>query len=332
MALSKRLRYEILRRDDHTCRYCGGSAPEVKLTVDHVVPTALGGGDDPSNLVTACSECNSGKSATPPGAEIVADVESDAFRWSAAIQAAAEAMLADHGRRTMMHVEFDVAWCKWGVGPADNRQFVPRPDGWERSVDSFIAAGLPMPILIDCIGKAMSNKKLAADAVFRYMCGIAWKKVSELQEAARQQLAVEEQSDDGRAAAYELMYRELLSFIFGQLDGVTSNAEVDAFAAVQREALSEDEVPTALDEEGLAAAHLVGRTAELVFEGRLAQREVLAELPDDEFNRLYDRAEADVHWPQPLRLVDGSSLFTLMVTARMATLHLQGAHEEQAAE
>lgn len=34
MAVSKRTRYEVLRRDNHACRYCGASAPEVKLTVD----------------------------------------------------------------------------------------------------------------------------------------------------------------------------------------------------------------------------------------------------------------------------------------------------------
>ncbi|MGC7224589.1 HNH endonuclease, partial [Mycobacteroides abscessus subsp. massiliense] len=43
MAVTKRLRYEVLRRDNYSCRYCGRSAPEVKLTVDHVVPVALGG-------------------------------------------------------------------------------------------------------------------------------------------------------------------------------------------------------------------------------------------------------------------------------------------------
>ncbi|AWN05089.1 HNH endonuclease [Gordonia phage Easley] len=40
MAVSKRLRYEILRRDNHTCRYCGATAPDVPLTVDHVVPVS----------------------------------------------------------------------------------------------------------------------------------------------------------------------------------------------------------------------------------------------------------------------------------------------------
>src|SRR5438045_4098958 len=68
--ISKRLRYEILRRDNHACRYCGATAPDTPLTVDHVVPTALGGGDDPTNLVTACADCNGGKTSTTPGAEL----------------------------------------------------------------------------------------------------------------------------------------------------------------------------------------------------------------------------------------------------------------------
>ena len=38
MAVSKRTRYEVLRRDNHACRYCGASAPDAKLTVDHVLP------------------------------------------------------------------------------------------------------------------------------------------------------------------------------------------------------------------------------------------------------------------------------------------------------
>jgi 5-methylcytosine-specific restriction endonuclease McrA len=54
MAVSKRLRYEILRRDNYACRYCGATAPDVKLNVDHVIPQSLGGSDKPDNLVTSC--------------------------------------------------------------------------------------------------------------------------------------------------------------------------------------------------------------------------------------------------------------------------------------
>ncbi len=40
-------------------------SPEVVLEVDHIVPVAGGGSDDTINLVTACWECNRGKSNKP---------------------------------------------------------------------------------------------------------------------------------------------------------------------------------------------------------------------------------------------------------------------------
>lgn len=63
MAVSTRTRFEVLKRDDFTCRYCGRKPPEVKLHVDHIVPVSKGGTDDFVNLVTACQDCNLGKSA-----------------------------------------------------------------------------------------------------------------------------------------------------------------------------------------------------------------------------------------------------------------------------
>jgi hypothetical protein len=43
-----------------TCTYCEAPA----TSVDHVVPRALGGSDDPANLVPACTWCNSSKRDT----------------------------------------------------------------------------------------------------------------------------------------------------------------------------------------------------------------------------------------------------------------------------
>lgn len=88
MAVSKSLRYEILRRDNFTCRYCGRSAPEVTLEVDHVVPVAHGGSDLPENLVAACRDCNSGKSSSSASSEVVADVIEDQTAWDRAIREA----------------------------------------------------------------------------------------------------------------------------------------------------------------------------------------------------------------------------------------------------
>lgn len=64
-AVSVRTRFEVFKRDDFTCRYCGRRSPEVVLQVDHITPRSAGGSNDEMNLVTSCWECNSGKSDVP---------------------------------------------------------------------------------------------------------------------------------------------------------------------------------------------------------------------------------------------------------------------------
>ena len=60
-AISKKLRFEVFKRDSFTCQYCGAKAPDVILHVDHIKPVAGGGGNEIMNLVTACVSCNQGK-------------------------------------------------------------------------------------------------------------------------------------------------------------------------------------------------------------------------------------------------------------------------------
>jgi hypothetical protein len=61
-AISKKIRFEIFKRDKFTCQYCGRSAPEIILQVDHITPVAKDGDDDITNLITSCFDCNMGKS------------------------------------------------------------------------------------------------------------------------------------------------------------------------------------------------------------------------------------------------------------------------------
>lgn len=190
MAISKRLRYEVFRRDNHACRYCGATAPDAKLTIDHVIPVTLGGTDEPANLVTACTECNTGKSATSPDAPIVADISADAIRWGKAMQEAASFMLRDREERLLHQERFGELWNNWTYGSKYNRQTLPMPAGWGNSVDSLLAAGLPFPVLAECIDLAMAAKHVHPDDTFRYMCGIAWRKIAELREIAGSLLEV----------------------------------------------------------------------------------------------------------------------------------------------
>lgn len=60
--LSKRIRFEVFKRDSFKCQYCGASAPDVLLHADHIKPVVEGGTNDITNLITSCLPCNLGKS------------------------------------------------------------------------------------------------------------------------------------------------------------------------------------------------------------------------------------------------------------------------------
>lgn len=61
--VSKGKRFDVFKRDNFTCQYCGAQPPDVVLHVDHIVPVAEGGDNDQMNLVTSCDTCNLGKGA-----------------------------------------------------------------------------------------------------------------------------------------------------------------------------------------------------------------------------------------------------------------------------
>lgn len=231
MAISKRLRFEVFRRDNYTCRYCGRSAPEVILRPDHVVPVALGGTDDPTNLVTSCHDCNSGKSSVAPDSALVADVAADALRWAAAQKLVAERLASQLRERRALHDEFDYEWQRWGHSK------IPRPANWASSLDSFLDAGLPMEIILDCVRRAMENGKLPHSEIFRYMCGIAWNRVNKM----REQVAAEVKADqpappEAQPAARESTVGQLVSGLMWTLDqGDIDRAKAGAVREAQEQ-------------------------------------------------------------------------------------------------
>lgn len=60
ISLSRR---NIMKRDHHTCQYCGIKSD---LTLDHIMPKSRGGRDRWENLVTACNTCNVKKGNRTP--------------------------------------------------------------------------------------------------------------------------------------------------------------------------------------------------------------------------------------------------------------------------
>ena len=64
-AISDKLRYQVLKRDNFKCCACGASPakdPSVELHIDHIIPWSKGGESTLKNLQTLCSKCNIGKS------------------------------------------------------------------------------------------------------------------------------------------------------------------------------------------------------------------------------------------------------------------------------
>ncbi len=185
MAVSKRTRFEVLRRDNYTCRYCRST--ESKLTVDHVTPVTLGGTDDLTNLVAACRDCNAGKSSTVLEAEKVADVSEDALRWAKAM---AEAAAEREGAAAPSDLLGDFYDHWMGFSPD-----AELPNGWESSVARFHENGMTQVLLRDAASTALTRDYVASWHKFRYFCGVCWKVVGELREAAEAKLAENQGSD-----------------------------------------------------------------------------------------------------------------------------------------
>lgn len=78
--INKTQRFTVLSRDNFTCRYCGRKSDLVPLQVDHVIPRCRGGGNELTNLVTACRDCNIGKGINTPDMAKELKAEFDAYK------------------------------------------------------------------------------------------------------------------------------------------------------------------------------------------------------------------------------------------------------------
>lgn len=181
MAIPKRVRFEVLRRDNNTCRYC--HATDVPLTIDHVLPTVLGGSDDPSNLVAACKDCNAGKSATTPDAPLVAQVSEEQIRWATALKVAAQRTLADAEAMMARLEPFFDYWYSLVPGYRLGNPAWELPNNWASTIAGMLAGGLPDALVTDAMQVALTSR--GVDNRFRYFIGIARNRLAEIHAQAQ---------------------------------------------------------------------------------------------------------------------------------------------------
>lgn len=174
MAVTKALRFEILRRDKFTCTYCGATSAESALHVDHVIPSSLGGEDTPDNLTTACIDCNAGKSSRMVDDQPVAPADERSRRWAQAMAQAAEETRQESDDRRAYALRWRDDWESWPGAE-------PLPVDWESTILRFLDHGLSARDVHELIEPAMLS---AAKSEWRYFCGCCWTRLRQYRERA----------------------------------------------------------------------------------------------------------------------------------------------------
>lgn len=174
--LSKRARFEVFKRDGFVCQYCGAHPPDATLEVDHIVPVAEGGPDDPDNLVTACLPCNRGKAAIP----LTSIPES--LEEKAAMVAEREEQLRgfyDVMEARRARIESEMWWVAEVFDPEAGKG---HPREYLEAYKRFNEK-LGVHAVIEAAEIAMARGSYYRDRRrFRYFCGICWNKVRDMEQ------------------------------------------------------------------------------------------------------------------------------------------------------
>ncbi len=130
MPVSVRTRFEVFKRDQFTCLYCGRVSPDVVLECDHIVPVCEGGSDDTINLTTSCWDCNRGKAGVPLSAVLTGE---DPHDKAIAIKEQ-ERQLREYDRviRSARKRREKIAWqlLRYWMGREDLNEFNRRDFTW----------------------------------------------------------------------------------------------------------------------------------------------------------------------------------------------------------
>ena len=170
-AISKKLRFDVFKRDAFTCQYCGSHPPGTILHVDHIDPVANGGGNDIDNLITACIQCNLGK-----GARSLSAVPQTLKDKASQIKEAEEQLRGYHAviESQRERIEQDA----WQVADALKRG--ASENGFNKadflSIKQFIQK-IGLHECLDAAEVADARFPYSYNRSFKYFCGVCWNKI-----------------------------------------------------------------------------------------------------------------------------------------------------------
>ncbi len=171
--ISKRLRFEVFKRDGFQCVYCGATPPSVLLECDHIDPVSAGGATEINNLVTACQNCNRGKSniALANVPQSLADRAAEVIEREAQISGY-QAVMKD--RR--MRLEADAQDVLELFCEHFGRDGIPKNDFI--SIKRFIDK-IGLDACLWSAERSFHQYPRSYRRAFPYFCGICWNKIRE---------------------------------------------------------------------------------------------------------------------------------------------------------
>jgi hypothetical protein len=165
--IQKKIRFDVFKRDLFVCQYCGATPPSVVLEVDHIDPVSNGGTNTIHNLITACFDCNRGKSD-----RLLSDLP-DSLIKRADVLAEKEAQIKAFNlliKKQRKREEKDVDSVQAVFQETySNKQFSPQ---FRASIHRFLSK-LHVQVLHDAMYRACS-KTHNSESATKYFCGICW--------------------------------------------------------------------------------------------------------------------------------------------------------------
>jgi hypothetical protein len=169
MPISPKLRFDVFKRDGFACVYCGAHPPEL-LEIDHICPVSDDGTNEIDNLVTACFRCNRGKAANALSIvpQSLQDRAEETAEREAQIKAYYEILQAKKDRE-----EEEL----WSIAQVYMGRF------GEESILRNRLASIRMFLQRLNYYEVLEAMEIATDkhynkgSVFRYFCGICWRKI-----------------------------------------------------------------------------------------------------------------------------------------------------------
>lgn len=178
-SISKKLRFEVFKRDNFKCGYCGKTISEnVILEVDHIIPVSKGGENNILNLMTSCFDCNRGKSKNLLSNKN--DLSKNNIERFSKIKEHKEQINAY--LKFILHKEKVLdEICSLAIKPMIELGNCDLPTGWKNSVKYFINK-IGFVDVYKSSQITLSKNKVYSNKKFNYFCGICHLKIKQLEQ------------------------------------------------------------------------------------------------------------------------------------------------------